>query len=156
LLSSIANLKIAIKAPPHVDFCFGYAGVPSTRYYSIMLYDFLLSNVNCKYRPRLVGTVELRSNGLDAILVSYVSISLNQYEKVLMPSKSGAPLGLTATKVTNHKIIGKEIMLFQAAVGTPYESVTTLDLPFTIDIPSVYEELPAASLKLPGGDCETT
>jgi hypothetical protein len=73
-----------------------------------------------------------------------------------MPSKSGAPLGLTATKVTNHKIIGKEIMLFQAAVGAPYESVTTLDLPFTIEIPSAYEDLPASSLKLPGGDCETT
>jgi hypothetical protein len=73
-----------------------------------------------------------------------------------MPSKSAAPLGLTATKVTNHKIVGKELMLFQAPVGAPYEAVTSLDLPFSIEIPSAYEDVSAASLKLPGGDCETT
>ena len=107
-------------------------------------------------RPRLVGTVELRSNGLQPIDVSYVSISLNQYEKILAPSKSGAPLGLTASKFVNHRVIGKEIMLFQARIGQLYEKLTSLDLPFILEIPSAYDDLPAASLILPGGICETS
>jgi hypothetical protein len=106
--------------------------------------------------PRLVGTVEIRSNGLNPIAVSYVSISLNQFEKILAPSKSGAPLAITSTKVAQQRVIGKEVLLFQAPIGTPFETVTSLDLPFIIDIPIEYEELPAASLMLPNGVCETT
>src|SRR5208282_1019202 len=109
-----------------------------------------------KCRPRLIGTVEIRSNGLQPIAVSYISISLNQYEKILAPSKSGAPLAITSTKYTHHRVIGKELMLFQAPSGSSYEPVTCLDLPFIIEIPSAYEELPSASLMLPGGVCETT
>lgn len=47
-------------------------------------------------------------------------------------------------------------MLFQARIGQLYEKVTALDLPFVIEIPSAYEDLPAASLILPGGICETS
>lgn len=107
-------------------------------------------------RPRLVGTVEIRSNGLQPIPVSYVSISLNQYEKILAPSKSGAPLAITSTKYTYHTVISKELMLFQAPTGCTAQPVTSIDLPFVIEIPCRYEDLPAASLTLPGGTCETT
>jgi hypothetical protein len=106
-------------------------------------------------RPRLVGTVEVRSNGLQPIPVSYVSISLNQYDKILAPSKSGAPLAITSTKYTEHRVVSKEIILFQAPAGSLYEHVTSIDLPFVIEIPIAYEDLPAASLILPGGVCET-
>jgi hypothetical protein len=46
-------------------------------------------------------------------------------------------------------------MLFQAPKGKVYEYATTLILPFVIDLPNHFEELPAASLILPGGTCET-
>jgi hypothetical protein len=109
-----------------------------------------------RIRPQLVGTVEIRSHGLDSIAVSYVSISLNKYEKILTPSKSGAPLVLTSTKYAVHEVVGREIMLFQAPDGSTHQRISSLDLPFHIEIPSTYEELPAASLILPGGICETS
>lgn len=46
-------------------------------------------------------------------------------------------------------------MLFQVPAGSSYEPVTSIDLPFIIEIPTAYDELPAASLILPGGVCET-
>jgi hypothetical protein len=109
-----------------------------------------------KSRPRLVGTVEIRSNGLDPLAVSHVSISLNQYDKILAPSKSGAPLAITSTKYATHNAIGKELVLFQIPDGSSYEKIMSLDIPFDIEIPSNYEDLPAASLMLPDGVCETT
>ena len=118
---------------------------------------FVVSPCSClTCSPRLVGTVELRSNGLDPIAVSYVSISLNQFEKILAPSKSGAPLAITSTKIAQQRVIGKEVMLYQAPIGSQFDAVTSLDLPFVIEIPNMYEELPAASLMLPNGVCETT
>jgi len=114
----------------------------------------LTPNETC--RPRLIGTVEIRSNGLEPISVSYVSISLNKFEKILAPSKSGAPLAITATKYAHHQVVGKEIMLFQAPNGASHQKVTSIDLPFAIELPTTYDELPPASLLLPGGICETT
>jgi len=107
-------------------------------------------------RPRLVGTVEVRSNGLEPIAVSYVSISLHLHEKIIIPSRSSSALSLKPAKYHHDEVIGKEVMLFQAPNGQPHEYATSLTLPFRIDLPCNYEELPAASLMLPGGICETT
>lgn len=87
--------------------------------------------------------------------MSYVSISLDLYEKIISPPKSSSTLSLTSSKYHHHQKVGKELMLFQAPKGKIYEHVTALNLPFIIELPCTFEELPAASLVLPGGICET-
>jgi len=106
-------------------------------------------------RPRLVGTVEVRSNGLEPIAVSYVSISLCLHEKITVPSRPSSSLSLTSAKFYHDRVIGKEIMLFQASNGKSYEYATALTLPFIIDLPCNFNDLPPPSLVLPGGTCET-
>ena len=127
--------------------------MPQTRY---AVHFLETHSPTVTHRPQLVGTVEIRSHGLGAIPVSSVSISLDKHEKILAPSKSGAPLAIAATKYTQNRIVDKEVVLFRPPMGSSHQWITSIDLPFNIKIPSAHEELPSASLLLPGGVCETT
>ena len=125
----IRNCKVAIRAPPHLDFCDGYVGVPLTA-------------------PRLLGSVEVRSLSSKPISVTKVSIALQRTDKVTVSSH------LSSNRHQNDSIIGQELVLF--AQSTAPDGVHRMDLPFKLSLPSGDpKDMPSASLLLPGL-CETT
>jgi len=121
---------IAIRPPPHLDFCVGHPGVPASR-------------------PRLVGTVEIRSPG-KILSISHVTIALHRYESIHPPSAAS----LSSLKREYSTIVGDEVRVFQAPGG--HADVVAMDLPFELPFSNSHLDNPPPSVSLANGMCETS
>lgn len=95
-------------------------------------------------RPRLFGTVEVRTPAGNAISAAYVSLGLYCHENVAYRPENRS--SLTTQKQTKTTIIGKEVLLWQAPDGRSHEDIMSLNLPFMLPFPTAKDKLLPATL----------
>ncbi|BFZ58855.1 hypothetical protein PYCC9005_005921 [Savitreella phatthalungensis] len=112
---------LAIRAPPHLELCLGYNGVPATN-------------------PRLRGIVEVRAPGGVPIPLVYITISLRARESIayVQPGRSGLAqaVGAANQRYNHDRVVGKEILLWQVSSGVRegYAEVLSMDIPFVFPL----------------------
>lgn len=112
------------------------------------------SNFPCRYfrqtvradtaRPRLYGTVEVRSPAGNAIAAAYVSLALYRHENISYRPEGRT--GLSSQKQSSTTTVGKEILLWQAPEGRSHEDIMSMDIPFMIPFPTDKDALLPATL----------
>ncbi|ORY85699.1 hypothetical protein BCR37DRAFT_391461 [Protomyces lactucae-debilis] len=114
---------ISIRAPPHVELAVGFNGIRATR-------------------PRLTGTVEVRSPAGNPIPVVFISLALYVHENTVC-SPPGKSLVSPSQKLSTTTLVGKELLLWEAQEASGYQTleVLSMDIPFCMPLPE--ETLPA-------------